>query len=76
MSVEVLFFGRLVEIAGRSVTIAEAQTTDELLNQLTQDYPQLINEKYIIALNKNMISGNTVLTHGCTVALLPPYSGG
>lgn len=76
MSVEVLFFGKLVEIAGTSLIIEDAQTTDELLKHLQQVYPQLVNEKYIIALNKNMISGNTLLTTGCTVALLPPYSGG
>jgi sulfur-carrier protein len=76
MSIEVLFFGRLVEIAGNSITVAGVHSTDELLQRLQQDYPKLSTEKYIVALNKNMIDGNTVLTPGSTVALLPPYSGG
>lgn len=76
MSVEVLFFGKLVEIAGSSVTINKVQTSDELLQQLQQSYPKLTNEKYIVAVDKKMIQANTALPDGCTVALLPPFSGG
>ena len=76
MSVRVLFFGKLVEIAGTSLAVKDVQTTDELVKYLQQGFPQLAHEKYIIALDKNMIQVNTVLTDGCTVALLPPYSGG
>lgn len=76
MSVKVLFFGRLEEIAGSSLTVDEVKTTDELVKHLHQGFPELINEKYIIAVNKDMIQVNTELVAGCTVALLPPYSGG
>lgn len=76
MSVEVLFFGKLVEIAGSSVTMDEVPTTDALLQQLQQTYPELITEKYIVSVDKKMIQTNTALTDGCTVALLPPFSGG
>ncbi len=76
MSVQVLFFGKLVEIAGASIAIDEVQTTDELLQQLQQTYPKLITEKYIVSVDKKMIQTNTTLTNGCTVALLPPFSGG
>jgi sulfur-carrier protein len=76
MSVKVLFFGKLVEIAGSSVTIDKVQTSNELLQQLQQSYPELINEKYIVAVDKKMIQTDTALTDGCSVALLPPFSGG
>lgn len=76
MRVEVLFFGKLVEIAGSSVTINEVQTTDELLQQLRLQYPSLVDEKYIVAVNKKTITENTALSDNCTVALLPPFSGG
>ncbi len=76
MRVEVLFFGKLVEIAGSSLMIDEVQTTDELLQQLRLQYPTLTAEKYIVAVDKKTISTNTVLTDNCTVALLPPFSGG
>ena len=76
MRIEVLLFGRLVEIAGSSLVVDDVETTGELVQRLQREYPKLINEKYIIALNKQMVDNNEPLTPGCTVALLPPYSGG
>ena len=76
MRVEVLFFGKLVDIAGASLTMNDVNTTDELLEQLRLQYPLLAAEKYIIAVDKKTISTNTSLTDTCTVALLPPFSGG
>ena len=76
MRVDVLFFGKLVEIAGASLTMDNVKTTDELLEQLRLQYPALAAEKYIIAVDKKTISANTSLTDNCTVALLPPFSGG
>ncbi|MEQ1798237.1 MAG: MoaD/ThiS family protein [Lacibacter sp.] len=76
MSVEVLFFGKLVEIAGTSLTIKDVKTTEELLEQLRLQCPLLAAEKYIVAVDKKTITGNTSLADNCTVALLPPFSGG
>ena len=76
MRVEVLFFGKLVDIAGASLTIDNVKTTDELLEQLRLQYPLLAAEKYMIAVDKKAISTNTSLADNCTVALLPPFSGG
>jgi molybdopterin synthase sulfur carrier subunit len=76
MRVEVLFFGKLVEIAGASLTIEDVKTTDELLEKLRLQYPSLAAEKYILAVDKKTISTNTSLKDNCTVALLPPFSGG
>ncbi len=76
MSVEVLFFGKLVEIAGASLAIDDVKTTDELLEKLRLQYPLLVAEKYVVAVDKITITGNTILSDGCTVALLPPFSGG
>ena len=76
MRVEVLFFGKLVEIAGASLVLEQVTTTDELLQQLRLQYPLLAAEKYIVAVDKKTITGNTTLSDNCTVALLPPFSGG
>jgi sulfur-carrier protein len=76
MRVEVLFFGKLIEIAGSSVILNEVQTTDELLQQLGLQFPALAAENYIVAVDKKTITENTILNDGCTVALLPPFSGG
>lgn len=76
MRVEVLFFGKLVDIAGNSLAIDDAQSTDELLEQLRMQFPALAAEKFIVAVDKKTIATNTPLTDNCTVALLPPFSGG
>ncbi|MBK5270733.1 MAG: MoaD/ThiS family protein, partial [Bacteroidia bacterium] len=34
------------------------------------------NSKYLIAVQKEIISSDTVLNNNDTVALLPPYAGG
>lgn len=74
--ITVLFFGKLVDIAGASLTMDNVKTTDELLEQLRFQYPLLAAEKFIIAVDKKTIATNTSLTDNCTVALLPPFSGG
>lgn len=76
MRVEVLFFGKLVDVAGSSLVVNNAKTTDELLDQLRLQFPALAAEKYIVAVDKKTITENTSLTDNCTVALLPPFSGG
>jgi len=74
--VEVLFFGKLVDITGSSLVINNVASTDELLDQLRLQFPALAAEKYIVAVDKKTITENTSLTDNCTVALLPPFSGG
>lgn len=72
----IIFFGHLTEIAGNSLVLEDVSDTDELVKELHSLYPILENTKYIIAVNKKMISDNTILHHDSTIALLPPFSGG
>lgn len=74
--ITVLFFGKLAEIAGVNTELPHVASTDELLQQLRVQYPLLVAEKFIIAVDKKTITGNTTLNDHCTVALLPPFSGG
>ena len=76
MRVEVLFFGKLADVAGASLAMNNVTSTDELLVQLRLQFPALAAEKFIVAVDKKTISTNTSLTDNCTVALLPPFSGG
>ena len=76
MSVKIVLFGKLAEIAGNSVSVNNVADTDSLINALHKDYPALTNTKYVIAVDKQIINGNTVLNKKSTVALLPPFSGG
>lgn len=77
MGLEVLYFGSLLDIT--SCTKQEYEgfaNTDLLLQQLLKEYPALQSTKYLIAVNQQMIQGNTVLNNGDKIALMPPFSGG
>lgn len=76
MEIEILLFGRLAEIAGNSVVLADVRDTNSLKNVLHKLYPELAKTKYVIAVNKQLVNENTVLNDKNTVALLPPFSGG
>ena len=77
MQIKVRAFGPLVEIIPTGeVTLAGTADTDSLLHQLKQQYPALSAKSFMIAVDQKTVSGNTPLTPGSTVALLPPFSGG
>ena len=76
MSVKIILFGKLAEIAGGSVSVDNVADTDGLINALHKDYPEFIKTKYVIAVDKQVIKENTALNKKSTVALLPPFSGG
>jgi molybdopterin converting factor small subunit len=77
MPVNVIVFGQLTDIVGKApVTVADVADTNQLVQRLQQRYPALVNAPYIIAVDKQIVNGNTALTGNNTVALLPPFAGG
>jgi len=77
MKVNILLFGQLTDITGtETISMEDIIDTNSLVEILQQTYPVLLNSKFLVAVNKKIISANTVLTDNCTVALLPPFSGG
>ena len=76
MSVKIILFGKLADIAGGAVSMGNVADTDSLINALHKNYPEFTNTKYVIAVDKQVIKENTVLNKKSTVALLPPFSGG
>lgn len=70
-------FGQLTDITGNSsVTLEDVADTDILIQQLQLKYPGLLQAKYAIAVNKQIIQHTTALQQNAEVALLPPFSGG
>ena len=69
-------FGRLADIAGSSVFVNTVADTDSLIDALHKAYPALAESKYVIAVDKRVITSNTLLSEGSVIALLPPFSGG
>ena len=77
MKVHILLFGQLTDITRTdTIVLEDVKDTDNLVMALHKQYPALINTKYLIAVDKKVISVNTPLTDNCPVALLPPFSGG
>ena len=76
MSLRVILFGKLADIAGNSVAVSNISDTDNLVKMLHKNYPALADAKYIIAVDKQVIKENTILNSNSVVALLPPFSGG
>ena len=80
MQVKVKIFGQLTDII-KSNTLTLTDTTDttdtnSLVDQLKKQYPALDQAKYILAVDKQTVTENTILKDGSIVALLPPFSGG
>jgi molybdopterin synthase sulfur carrier subunit len=76
MSIKIILFGKLSDIAGSSVTVNDVTDTDGLIDALNKNYPAFANTKYVIAVDKQIIKENTSLNNNSIVALLPPFSGG
>ena len=76
MSLKIIFFGRLAEIGGESIELEQVANTDDLVKALHKNFPELADSRYVIAVDKKVISGNTILHKNSEVALLPPFSGG
>lgn len=70
-------FGQLTDITGNSsVVLEDVADTDILIKQLQLKYPGLLQAKYVVAVNKQIIQHTTTLQQNAEVALLPPFSGG
>ena len=76
MSMKIILFGKLADIAGSPVSVENVSDTDSLIHALQKNYPALADAKYVIAVDKQVIKENTALNKNSTVALLPPFSGG
>jgi molybdopterin synthase sulfur carrier subunit len=77
MAVQIKIFGQLTDIVkGHELTLNDITDTNCLINELNKRYPTLSASRYIMAVNKQTITVNTVLDDNSIVALLPPFSGG
>ena len=73
----IVLFGQLTDITGsESIRLTGIADTDSLVKELNGRYPAIKAAKYIIAVDKKIISANTILTDNSAIALLPPFSGG
>jgi molybdopterin synthase sulfur carrier subunit len=77
MEINILAFGKIADItANREWKIAAVSSTAQIRQQLEATYPDLRGMRYLIAIDKKIVTADTPLQDGAEVALLPPFSGG
>lgn len=76
MKVKVLFFGYLQEKTGCAEWNTEASDTASLLTAIQNTFSISPDFPLSIAVNQDLIHGNTPLQVGDEIALMPPFAGG
>lgn len=77
MEIQLLAFGQIIDITGKSIwKMSGIENTEDLIKNLEQEFPALRNARYSIAVNKKIIQENITINENDTIALLPPFSGG
>ncbi len=80
MNHKILLFGISREIVGSSeltLSLDEGNTVGDLLDVLTQKYPEFSDLKSImVAVNNEYAGSDHSLKEGDEIALIPPVSGG
>ena len=80
MKVNVLAFGIAKDIFGSSsiaVELPENGTTQSLKQSLEERYPRLKHiVSYMVAVNNEYATDESLLTEGDEIAIIPPVSGG
>lgn len=77
MSIKVILFGQLAEMASRGeLELDDIEDTQMLQSIVHELVPALATITYRIAVDKKLVMENTALSNDSTVALLPPFSGG
>mgnify|MGYP001159327499 CR=1 FL=1 len=78
--IQLLFFGRLGELAKGVPTMVTAQTPAEIRRLLAVDFPMLgmaLSEpQVLVSVNKMIVDWDEPLSEGNEVAFLPPVTGG
>ena len=75
--ISVRAFGMIAEkIGAGQIQLTGISTVEELRKLLFEQFPDLKNMKFSIAINKQLASGNAPIPTNSEIALLPPFSGG
>ena len=75
--IKVWVYGQLEDVTGASViTLDNIFDTDMLTQNLFQQYPLLKDKKFLVAIDKQVVTEKTAIDPNAEIALLPPFSGG
>jgi molybdopterin converting factor small subunit len=77
MTIKVIAFGQIAEIAGKTNwELKEIKNTEQLAGILVKEFPVLKNLPFRFAVNLKLVHVSTEFQEDDVVALLPPFSGG
>jgi molybdopterin synthase sulfur carrier subunit len=77
MTVKVLFFGVLAEVAGTSCRhYSEVFSISVLMIRIQDEFPEIVHYDFRISVNNELIDNEPGLIDGDEVALMPPFAGG
>ena len=76
MQINLIIFGQLCDLLGENLILHDIADTDSLTAVLNEKFPELADARYVMAVNKKLVTENVTLSNNSTVALLPPFSGG
>lgn len=76
VEVRILYFGAAQEAAGKSEELLTADNTTTLRTAILEKYPALAGIPFRMALNKNLLKGDSLLAENDIIAILPPFQGG
>lgn len=76
---KVLYFAELKELLNKTqedMQMTDSMTVENFEQYLFEQYPQINNKKFQIAVNEEFVQKADVIQPNDTVALIPPVSGG
>lgn len=74
---EVLVFGQLQDITGTdTLHLSGVTDTASLRERLFELHPGLRGASFAIAVDRQVVAGDTPIGENASIALLPPFSGG
>ena len=79
VNVNVLFFGQTAEIVGRrelEIPLEIQTKANEVFAKITEEYPQLKDNKLLFAVNQEYANGEELLQNGDELAVFTAVSGG
>ena len=79
MSIHIMYFGMLAEIAGQAEETLVADgilTVGSFRNLILEKYPAMRERKFKVAVNQRISEDFVPIDMPAEIALLPPFAGG
>lgn len=78
MILNLKYFGMIAEATSKENEVVnfDKSTTNDLIDELVKEYPNIKNLNYKIAVNQSIVADNYELKENDEIAILPPFAGG